>query len=164
MVGNLPYNISTPILLHLLDHAAAIADQHLMLQKEVGQRIAAAAGTKDYGRLSVLMQWRCEIEAVLHVPPAAFDPPPKVHSILLRIEPRAAPAPVQRATLEALVAAGFAQRRKLLRHMLGPWLEARGYRGAFDLRRRAEEVPVAEWVGLAQSLAEEGPCAGEGPG
>jgi len=153
IVGNLPYNISTPILFHLLDAAAQVEDQHFMLQQEVVDRMAAGPGGKDYGRLSVMLQWRYHVEALIEVPPEAFDPPPRVDSAVVRMIPWPAPAAVDRALLEALVAAAFSQRRKLLRHSLGRWLEARGFGGAFDLQRRAEEVPVAEYIALAQAVA-----------
>lgn len=152
VVGNLPYNISTPILFRLQDAAQHIEDMHFMLQKEVVQRMVAGPGTKDYGRLSVMLQWRWHIESLLDVPPEAFEPPPRVDSAVVRLLPWPQPAVVDAKTLEALVAAAFSQRRKLLRHSLGPWLEARGFSGAFDLKRRAEEVPVAEYVALTQAL------------
>lgn len=152
VVGNLPYNISTPILFHLLDAAAQIEDQHFMLQSEVVQRMAAGPGTKNYGRLSVMLQWRHHIEHVLDVPPEAFEPPPRVDSAVVRMLPWPQPAAVDRATLEALVVSAFSQRRKLLRHSLGRWLEERGFGGEFDLQRRGEEVPVSEYVALAIEL------------
>ena len=152
VVGNLPYNISTPILFHLLEAAARIEDQHFMLQKEVVARIAAAPGKKDYGRLSVMLQWRYEIEPLLEVPAEAFDPPPRVESAVLRMTPRAAPAQVEPALLREIVTSAFSQRRKLLRHTLGRWLEARGADVPFDVQRRAEEVPVEEYLGLAATL------------
>ena len=152
VVGNLPYNISTPILFRLQDAAQHIEDMHFMLQKEVVQRMVAGPGTKDYGRLSVMLQWRWHIESLLDVPPEAFEPPPRVDSAVVRLLPWPQPTAVDAKTLEALVAAAFSQRRKLLRHSLGPWLEARGFSGAFDLKRRAEEVPVAEYVALTQAL------------
>jgi 16S rRNA (adenine1518-N6/adenine1519-N6)-dimethyltransferase len=152
VVGNLPYNISTPILFHLQDAAQHIEDMHFMLQKEVVQRMAAGPGTKDYGRLSVMLQWRWHIEPLFDVPPEAFEPPPRVDSAVVRLLPWPQPAAVNAKTLEALVAAAFSQRRKLLRNSLGPWLEARGFGGSFDLQRRAEEVPVPEYVALAQAL------------
>ena len=153
IVGNLPYNISTPILFNLLEQVEAVRDQHFMLQKEVVQRMAAPPGGKDYGRLSVMLQWRYDIEAVLDVPPAAFDPPPNVDSALVRMQPLPAPAAVDAARLGELVRVAFSQRRKLLRHTLGRWLGAHGFAGDFDLQRRAEEVGVAEYVALAASLA-----------
>jgi 16S rRNA (adenine1518-N6/adenine1519-N6)-dimethyltransferase len=152
IVGNLPYNISTPILFHLLEAAAQIEDQHFMLQREVVQRIAAGPGTKDYGRLSVMLQWRYHVESLFDVAPVAFEPPPRVDSAVVRMLPWPQPAVLDAKTLEALVASAFSQRRKLLRHSLGRWLESRGFDGAFDLQRRGEEVPVAEYVALAQAL------------
>jgi 16S rRNA (adenine1518-N6/adenine1519-N6)-dimethyltransferase len=152
IVGNLPYNISTPILFRLLEAAAQIEDQHFMLQREVVQRMAAGPGTKDYGRLSVMLQWRYHVESLFDVPPEAFEPPPRVNSAVVRMQPWPQPAAVDRATLEALVASAFSQRRKLLRHSLGRWLEERGFGGEFDLQRRGEEVSVAEYVALTQAL------------
>lgn len=152
VVGNLPYNISTPILFHLLGAAAHVEDQHFMLQKEVVDRMAAAPGSKVYGRLSVMLQWRYDIESLVEVPPESFDPPPRVDSAVVRMVPWPEPAVLDLPRFEALVASAFSQRRKLLRHSLGKWLEAQGFTGAFDLQRRAEEVPVAEFVALARSL------------
>ena len=152
LFGNLPYNISTPILFHLLPMAARVVDQHFMLQKEVVRRMAAAPGGKDFGRLSVMLQWRYDIESVLDVPPTAFEPPPRVDSAVVRMTPWATPPAVDADQLGALVTVAFSQRRKLLRHSLGRWLDERRFDGHFDLQRRAEEVPVAEYVGLAQAL------------
>lgn len=152
VVGNLPYNISSPILFHLLDDVDVIEDQHFMLQKEVIDRMVAQPATADYGRLSVMLQWRYAMENVLFVPPESFDPPPRVDSAVVRMVPHAVPALLSRAVLENLVQVAFSQRRKLLRHTLGKWLENKGFAGAFDLQRRAEEVPVAEYVALAQSV------------
>ena len=152
IVGNLPYNISTPILFHLLPAAAQVEDQHFMLQKEVVERMAAAPCSKDYGRLSVMLQWRYDIESVLDVPPEAFEPPPRVDSAVVRMLPFPAPPAVDAALLGELVATAFSQRRKLLRHTLGKWLEARGFGGSFDTQRRAEEVPVSDYVALALAL------------
>jgi 16S rRNA (adenine1518-N6/adenine1519-N6)-dimethyltransferase len=152
VVGNLPYNISTPILFHLFDFAEQVVDQHFMLQKEVVERIAAAPGGKDFGRLSVMLQWRYAIEPLLDVPPEAFEPPPRVHSAVLRMVPRQVPSPVDPLLLREIVTVGFSQRRKLLRHTLGRWLDARGTNQPFDLQRRAEEVSVDEWVALAAAI------------
>jgi 16S rRNA (adenine1518-N6/adenine1519-N6)-dimethyltransferase len=151
VVGNLPYNISSPILFHLLPVAHAVRDQHFMLQKEVVDRMAAAPGCKDYGRLSVMLQWRYAVESVLEVPPRAFEPPPRVDSAVVRMVPRPpeAVAAIDAPRLGALVAAAFSQRRKLLRHSLGPWIDRNAPAAPFDLQRRAEEVPVAEYVALA---------------
>ena len=153
VVGNLPYNISSPILFHLLAHVEAVEDQHFMLQKEVVDRMLAQPSTADYGRLSVMLQWRYAMERVLDVPPGAFEPPPKVDSAVVRMAPRTAFEAVDPALLSELVQSAFSQRRKLLRHSLGKWLQARGFGGSFDLQRRAEEVPVQEYLALAQALA-----------
>ncbi|MFM7698507.1 MAG: 16S rRNA (adenine(1518)-N(6)/adenine(1519)-N(6))-dimethyltransferase RsmA [Limnohabitans sp.] len=152
IVGNLPYNISTPILFHLLDHVAVVKDQHFMLQKEVVERMVAVPGTSHYGRLSVMLQWRYEMEMLLHVGPHAFDPPPRVDSAMVRMLPLAQAAPLDQRLLSELVQVAFSQRRKLLRHTLGRWLETRGFDGAFDVQRRAEEVPVAQYLNLAQQI------------
>ena len=152
VVGNLPYNISTPILFHLLQYVDGVQDQHFMLQKEVIDRMVAQPATADYGRLSVVLQWRYAMENVLFVPPQSFDPPPRVDSAVVRMVPLAQPAPVDAALLQTVVQVAFSQRRKLLRHSLGRWLEARAYGGAFDTQRRAEEVPVADYVALVQDL------------
>ena len=153
VVGNLPYNISTPILFHLLPVAPRVVDQVFMLQKEVVDRMAASPGGKDYGRLSVMLQWRYRIDALFDVPPEAFDPPPQVTSAIVRMLPLATPPQLDEARLSALVTVAFSQRRKLLRHTLGRWLDEQGFAGTFDTQRRAEEVPVAEYVALAQAVS-----------
>jgi 16S rRNA (adenine1518-N6/adenine1519-N6)-dimethyltransferase len=153
VVGNLPYNISTPILFHLLEAVEHVVDQHFMLQKEVVDRMAAGPGGKDYGRLSVMLQWRYEIESVLDVPPEAFDPPPRVDSAIVRMLPLPPPEGVDAVLLGELVTVAFSQRRKLLRHTLGRWMEQRGTEVGFDLQRRAEEVPVADYLALARAVA-----------
>jgi len=152
VVGNLPYNISTPILFHLLDAVEVVEDQHFMLQKEVIDRMVAGPATSDYGRLSVMLQWRYAMENVLAVPPQSFDPPPRVDSAVVRMVPRVAPEKLDVGLLSEVVRVAFSQRRKLLRHSLGKWLEQRPGSPPFDLQRRAEEVPVAEYVALAQAL------------
>lgn len=152
VVGNLPYNISTPILFHLLDFVDCIEDQHFMLQQEVVDRMVAPPATSDYGRLSVMLQWRYEMEDVLAVPPEAFDPPPKVDSAVVRMVPRTQPVGVDPNLLSEIVRVAFSQRRKLLRHSLGAWLEQRSFRGEFNVQRRAEEVPVAEYLSLCSAL------------
>lgn len=152
VVGNLPYNISSPILFHLLGHAGVVQDQHFMLQKEVIDRMVAPADSSDYGRLSVMLQWRYAMENVLHVGPECFDPPPRVDSAVVRMVPHAQPPVLGFGVLEKLVQTAFSQRRKLLRHTLGRWLDEQGFGGSFDVQRRAQEVPVAEYVALAQAL------------
>jgi 16S rRNA (adenine1518-N6/adenine1519-N6)-dimethyltransferase len=152
VVGNLPYNISTPILFHLLAQVDVIEDQHFMLQKEVIDRMVAQPSTSDYSRLSVMLQWRYDMANVLFVPPESFDPPPRVDSAVVRMVPLAQPPDVHVKTLETLVQVAFSQRRKILRNTLGKWLDEKGFAGQFDLQRRAEEVPVAEFVALAQAV------------
>ena len=115
-------------------------------------RMAARPQTGDYGRLSVMLQWRYAMENILFVPPESFDPPPRVDSAVVRMVPLAHPPVLDMAVLQAMVQVAFSQRRKLLRHTLGAWLEQRGFAGAFDVQRRAEEVPVHEYVALAQAL------------
>ncbi len=153
VVGNLPYNISTPILFHLLDCVGVIEDQHFMLQKEVIDRMVATPATSDYSRLSVMLQWRYAMDNVLFVPPESFEPPPRVDSAVVRMVPLAQPPVVDVRLLSELVQVAFSQRRKLLRHSLGRWLEQRAFAGTFNLQRRAEEVPVPEYVALAQQVA-----------
>ena len=152
VVGNLPYNISTPILFHLLDAVDAIEDQHFMLQKEVIDRMVAQPCTAAFGRLSVMLQWRYAMESVLLVPPESFHPPPRVNSAVVRMLPLPGPPVLDVRLLSEMVQVAFSQRRKLLRHTLGRWLDDRGFGGAFDVQRRAEEVPVSEYVALVQQL------------
>ncbi|MEY4560765.1 MAG: hypothetical protein RLZZ618_42, partial [Pseudomonadota bacterium] len=136
VVGNLPYNISTPILFHLLESVDHVVDQHFMLQKEVVDRMAASPGNKDYGRLTVMLQWRYHIESVLEVPPESFDPPPRVDSAVVRMTPLPAPEGVDPVLLGQMVTVAFSQRRKILRNTLGYWLQEHRYEGVFDLQRR----------------------------
>jgi 16S rRNA (adenine1518-N6/adenine1519-N6)-dimethyltransferase len=152
VVGNLPYNISTPILFHLLAAVDVIEDQHFMLQKEVIDRMVAEPSTSAYGRLSVMLQWRYAMENVLFVPPQSFDPPPRVDSAVVRMLPLSQPPLLDVALLSELVQVAFSQRRKLLRHTLGRWLADKGFGGHFDVQRRAEEVAVADYVALAQQM------------
>jgi 16S rRNA (adenine1518-N6/adenine1519-N6)-dimethyltransferase len=123
-----------------------------MLQKEVIDRMVAKPSTASYGRLSVMLQWRYAMENVLFVPPESFDPPPRVDSAVVRMVPLAEPPQLNEAVLSELVQVAFSQRRKILRHTLGRWLTEHGYGGEFDEQRRAEEVPVAEYVALAQAV------------
>ena len=150
LVGNLPYNISTPLLFHLLPVAEQVVDQHFMLQREVVRRMVAAPGNKDYGRLSVMLQWRYAMESVLDVPPTAFDPPPRVDSAIVRMRPL--PGATAPGLFGELVGVAFSQRRKLLRNTLGRWLQERAPDVQFDLQRRAEEVAVAEYLDLARAV------------
>jgi len=155
VVGNLPYNISSPLLVHLLDARARIVDQHFMLQKEVVERIVSPPGTKSYGRLGVLMQAFYEVELLFEVPPGSFDPPPKVDSAVLRMLPRRDAAKVAPRVLSELLAAAFGQRRKMLRNTLLPWLAQQGVDpGALSPTDRPEAVPVGTYVALAERLAQ----------
>ncbi|MDL5368240.1 16S rRNA (adenine(1518)-N(6)/adenine(1519)-N(6))-dimethyltransferase RsmA [Xanthomonas sp. NCPPB 2654] len=152
LVGNLPYNISSPILFHALDHAAAIADMHFMLQKEVVDRMAAAPGSKVYGRLSVMLQAYCEVTSLFVVPPGAFRPPPKVDSAVVRLVPHA-PQDIgigDRRRFADVVRAAFGQRRKTLRNALGGVCDAAQFEAA-GVRpdARAEQLEVADFVRLA---------------
>ena len=156
LVGNLPYNISTPILFHCLEHAAAIDDMHFMLQKEVVDRMAAAPGSKIYGRLSVMLQLRCRVEPLLHVPPGAFRPPPKVDSAVVRLVPLAARElpDVDFAMIERIVRAAFGQRRKTLSNSLSEYAAAADIEAAgLDPRARAEQLAPQAYVALARVLA-----------
>jgi len=152
LVGNLPYNISTPLLFHFLDQLDALQDMHLMLQKEVVDRIAAEPGDKTYGRLSVMIQSRCAAASLFRIGPGAFKPAPKVESAFLRLRPlRPLPHPIDDPRLHGrIVAAAFGQRRKTLRNSLSgvvdlDIIEAAG----IDPKRRAEELDVASYTRLA---------------
>jgi 16S rRNA (adenine1518-N6/adenine1519-N6)-dimethyltransferase len=116
-------------------------------------RMVARPKTSDYGRLSVMLQWRYAMDNVLFVPPTSFDPPPRVDSAVVRMVPHADPVAVDVKLLSELVQVAFSQRRKLMRHTLGQWLTGKGFTGEFNTQRRAEEVPVAEYVALALALA-----------
>lgn len=155
VVGNLPYNISTPLLFRLALHAAAIRDIHVMLQKEVVERMVAAPSTSNYGRLSVMLQYRFEMEYVLTVPAAAFRPAPKVESAVVRMVPCAQSPHRARdeAALGTVVAAAFAQRRKTLRNALKDHLTAADFeRIGVDARLRAQDLRVEDFVRLADQL------------
>jgi 16S rRNA (adenine1518-N6/adenine1519-N6)-dimethyltransferase len=159
IIGNLPYNISTPILFHLLEQADAIADMTFMLQKEVVERMTAAPGCGDYGRLSVMLQVRCEVEWLLDVPPEAFSPPPKVDSAVVRLRPHATPRYncVDERRLQHLLTSAFNMRRKTLRNALkGQGSPEQIDAAGIDLGLRPEEVDVATWVRLSNLLGPEG--------
>ena len=152
VVGNLPYNISSPILFHMLDHSPAIADMHFMLQKEVVDRMAAEPGSKAYGRLSVMLQAGCVVVPLFEVPPSAFRPPPKVDSAVVRLAPRP-PGEAgigDQARFAAVVRAAFGQRRKTLRNSLSGLCGPAEFEAAgIDPGTRAERLSVAEFVRLA---------------
>lgn len=155
IVGNLPYNISTPLLFHLAACASQVRDMHFMLQKEVVARMVAAPGDSEFGRLSVMLQYRFWLEWLIDVPPASFDPPPKVDSAVVRMIPRAQEAltAVDESVLSRLVAAAFAQRRKMLRNNLKGILDDAAFAElGIDPTRRAEDIPVADYVRAANWL------------
>jgi len=159
VVGNLPYNISTPLLFHLLGQARCIADMHLMLQKEVVERMAARPGVKAYGRLSVMLQTFCDVEPLFAIGPGAFIPAPKVHSGFVRLRPLAAPrVPVPDPARFALVVArAFGQRRKTLRNALRGLLDAAAIQAAgVDPVSRAERLELAAFAALAVAACKSG--------
>lgn len=165
IVGNLPYNISSPLLLHLIAVADRVRDQHFMLQKEVVDRIVAGPGS-DMGRLTVFLQNHYQVVKLFDVPPEAFDPPPKVDSSVVRMVPLPRPHTTAIAQLEAALAAAYAQRRKMLRRTLGSWLAQQ--HPSFDLEKaaaddarlvpltdlsqRPEQIPATAWYALADAL------------
>ncbi|MGH8146017.1 MAG: 16S rRNA (adenine(1518)-N(6)/adenine(1519)-N(6))-dimethyltransferase RsmA [Rhodanobacteraceae bacterium] len=153
LAGNLPYYVSSPILFHSLAHAAAITDMHFMLQKEVVDRMAAAPGSKVYGRLSVMLQLACKVEPLLRVAPGAFRPPPKVESAVVRLTPLPAsrrPDPALSRCIESVVRAAFGQRRKTLANALRGVVDVDSIRAAgVDPRARAERIPPEDFVALA---------------
>jgi len=152
VVGNLPYNISTPLLFHLLDQRDVVRDMHFMLQREVVDRLAAAPGSKTYGRLSVMVQAYCRVEALFRVAPGAFRPPPAVDSAVVRLTPLPEPAvgSGDAAAFAEVVRLAFAQRRKTLRNALRTRVAAERVRAAgIDPTRRAETLSVVEYARLA---------------
>ncbi len=154
--GNLPYNISTPLLFHLMDQRDCLIDMHFMLQKEVVARMAAAPGGGDYGRLSVMLQYYCRVERLFTVPPGAFTPPPKVDSAIVRLVPYDEPpvAVTDPATLSRVVAQAFSQRRKTLRNTLKPLLSAEALSALdIDPGERAERLDLAAFARLANAVA-----------
>ncbi len=156
LVGNLPYNISSPILFHALDHAGVVRDMHFMLQKEVVERMAATPGGKVYGRLSVTLQAYCEVIPLFEVPPAAFRPPPQVDSAVVRLLPRAREAIgiIDRAVFANVVRNAFGQRRKTLRNSLSLLCDDSDFAATrVPPTARAEELAVAQFVTLANHLA-----------
>ncbi|HZG22225.1 MAG TPA: 16S rRNA (adenine(1518)-N(6)/adenine(1519)-N(6))-dimethyltransferase RsmA [Herbaspirillum sp.] len=153
VVGNLPYNISSPLLFHLAEIAPQVQDQHFMLQKEVVERMVAEPGGKAYGRLSVMLQWRYHMELLFVVPPTAFDPPPQVDSAIVRMIPLAQPMACQQALLEQVVTKAFSQRRKVIRNCVaGLFSEDELRQAGVDPQARPEAVPVEQFVALARLL------------
>ena len=150
IVGNLPYNISSPLLFHFAKFTSIVLDQHFMLQKEVVDRMVAAPGSKVYGRLSVMLQWRYQMENMLDVPPTAFDPPPRVNSAIVRMIPIAKPLACDEGKLSMVVAKAFSQRRKVIRNSLAGMFTDNGLIDAgVDPQVRPEELTLAQYVTLA---------------
>jgi 16S rRNA (adenine1518-N6/adenine1519-N6)-dimethyltransferase len=159
LVGNLPYNISSPLLIRLLAFRPIVADQHFMLQKEVVDRIVSPHGVAAYGRLGVMLQAFNEVEQLFDVPPEAFDPPPRVQSSVVRLRPRPEPLARDVAMLERLLSVAFNQRRKMLRGTLLPWLRTQGIdpeAPQFGLAptARPEEIPVVRWGRVADAMCD----------
>ncbi len=149
IVGNLPYNISTPLIFRLLDHADLIIDMHFMLQLEVVERLAASPGSKDWGRLGVMAQFQCQVEHLFDVPPEAFYPPPKVQSAVVRLTPRSHLPSVKRAALAKVVTQAFAQRRKTLRNNFKGVLEDREFEALhIDPSARAETLSIEDFIAI----------------
>ena len=159
VIGNLPYNISSPLIFHLLEHLPVIQDMHFMLQREVAERLAAAPATEHYGRLSVMVQWRCSVELLFTVGPGAFKPAPKVESAVVRLTPhRQAPVQVEDgARFAALVNRAFSQRRKTLRNALKGWVTAATMESlAIDPMRRPETLSLADFARLSNAAGTSG--------
>ena len=155
VIGNLPYNISTPLLFHLADYAAQIRDIHVMLQKEVVERMVAAPGDSNFGRLSVMLQYRFELEKLLDVPALAFDPVPKVDSAVIRLTPWRPQRYIARdeAQFARVVATAFSQRRKTLRNSLRKLIAEPAFAAlGISPTARAQELSVAQFIALADHL------------
>lgn len=156
IVGNLPYNISSPLLFHLAQFVPHVQDQYFMLQKEVVERMVAEPGGKTYGRLSVMLQWRYRMELLFIVPPTAFDPPPKVESAIVKMIPIAAPMECEQGKLEQVVLKAFSQRRKVIRNCVaGMFTESDLIDAGINPQDRPESVSLAQFVSLARRLKSE---------
>lgn len=155
VVGNLPYNISTPLIFHLLSFADAIADMHFMLQREVVQRMAAEPGSKAWGKLGVMTQYHCQVDALFDVPPGAFHPPPKVVSAIVRLRPRPEPRkPGREKRLRQVVSAAFSQRRKTLRNTLRDLVDVQHLEQlGISPTARAETLTLEQFLAIADTLA-----------
>ncbi|MCB1827104.1 MAG: 16S rRNA (adenine(1518)-N(6)/adenine(1519)-N(6))-dimethyltransferase RsmA [Coxiellaceae bacterium] len=154
VVGNLPYNISTPLLFHLFSQLELIEDMHFLLQKEVVDRLVAKPGSKNYARLSVMSQFYCQATAIIEVPPTAFDPPPKVESTFVRLAPHKEPHKVNsHEQLEAIVREAFSYRRKTLSNSLKRWISADQLAALnIDPKRRPQELTVEEYIRISDAL------------
>lgn len=156
LVGNLPYNISTPLLFHLADYADHVYDMHFMLQKEVVERMVALPGDTDFGRMSVMLQYRFHLEWLIDVPPESFDPPPKVQSAVVRLIPKAPDLMLAHdlAKLSQVVLAAFSQRRKMLRNTLKGVLDDAGFTAlGIAPTLRPEDLAVDDYVRIANYLS-----------
>ena len=155
VVGNLPYNISTPLIFKLLKYSHVVSDMHFMLQLEVVERLAASPGSKDWGRLGVMAQFQCEVEHLFDVPPEAFYPPPKVRSAIVRLRPYTAPPypDVDRQMLSQVVTQAFAQRRKTLRNNFKGTLGDDGFEALqIDPAARAETLSISDFITITAYL------------
>jgi len=155
LVGNLPYNISTPLLFHLAEYVGIVRDMHFMLQKEVVERMVALPGESDFSRLSVMLQYRFHLEWLIDVPPESFDPPPKVQSAVVRLIPKDAAELNAKSQdkLAQVVQTAFSQRRKMLRNTLKGTLSDAGFAElGIDPTRRPEDISVADYVRIANYL------------
>jgi len=162
IVGNLPYNISSPLLFHLLSYADRVLDQHFMLQREVVDRMVAEPGQGDYGRLSVMLQARYRMDKLFDVQPESFDPPPRVVSAVVRMRPLPAsrPRPRSEQVFAQVVLRAFAQRRKMLRRGLGDWAPLVDWDAiGVAPTARAETLSVAQFIALSDALQEAGAVA-----
>jgi 16S rRNA (adenine1518-N6/adenine1519-N6)-dimethyltransferase len=156
VIGNLPYNISTPLIFHLLSQADCIQDMFFMLQKEVVDRITASPGSADYGRLSIMVQYRCDARFVFEVGPEAFDPPPKVDSAIVHLVPYAKLplTAINEVTFERIVKQAFSQRRKMLRNCLKPFISEEKLSSiGIDPLNRPEQLSIADFIKISDALA-----------
>lgn len=155
VIGNLPYNISTPLIFHLLSFSGLISDMHFMLQKEVVERLAAQPGENHYGRLGIMAQYYCQVEKLFIVPPGAFNPAPKVDSAIVRLIPHTT-LPIQAKSAELLadvVRTGFSQRRKTLRNNMKGWITGEQLETlGIDPGLRPERLSLAEFVAIADAI------------
>lgn len=154
LVGNLPYNISTPLLFHFSTFIDQVIDQHFMLQKEVVERMVASPSSKAYGRLSVMLQWRYDMEMLLEVPPDAFYPAPKVNSAIVKMIPKKNPLACDEKALSQTVATAFMKRRKTIKNALSPLLNDEDFEAlGMDQKLRPEDLSVKDFVSLASRLS-----------
>lgn len=153
--GNLPYNISTPLMFHLFEFCDQIADMHFMLQKEVVDRMCAVPGSKAFGKLSVMTQYYCDNEVVIQVPPTSFNPPPKVDSAVVRLTPKAKRAEIDADVLQKVATAAFNQRRKTIRNSLRDLISAEQLESLnLDPSVRAEALQLDDFVSIGQFISQ----------